>query len=95
MSPLILASCQAHSVQSCSIVTCLVYFASLLCSASQACTECYLKVNAVKRLSTALRQRDQIDHTNQQETGPEPDLKATGPQLNHTKHLRRVGSLLQ
>ena len=44
---------------------------------------------------TALKRRDQIDHTNQQETGPEPDLKAPGAQLSHPKQLRGNGSPLQ
>ena len=38
---------------------------------------------------TALRQRDQIDHTNRQETGPEPNLKAQGPLLNRAKQGKR------
>ena len=48
---MIRASCQTHSVQSYPIVTCPMHFALLLCSASQACTECCLEVNAVKRLT--------------------------------------------
>ena len=44
---------------------------------------------------TALRRGDRIDHTNQQETGPEPDLKAPGAQLSHAKQLRGNGSPLQ
>ena len=44
---------------------------------------------------TALRRGDRIDHTNQQETGREPDLKAPGAQLSHAKQLRGNGSPLQ
>ena len=44
---------------------------------------------------TALRRGDRIDHTNQQETGPETDLKASSAQLSHAKQLRGNGSLLQ
>ena len=44
---------------------------------------------------TTLRGGDRIDHTNQQETGPEPDLKAPSAQLSHAKQLRGNGSRLQ
>ena len=37
----------------------------------------------------ALRQRDQIDHTSRQETGPEPDLKAQGFLLSRAKQGNR------
>ena len=35
-------------------------------------------VGLVPFTRTTLRQRDQIDHTNRQEPGPEPNLKAQG-----------------
>ena len=50
---MILPSRQTHKVPSCSIVTIAVYFASLLCSANQACTECCLEVTAVKKKKLA------------------------------------------
>ena len=52
-------------------------------------------VKLVPFTPTALRWGDRIDHTNQQETGPEPDLKAPGAQLSHAKQLRGNGSPLQ
>ena len=51
MTSMILTSCQALSVHSCSIMTNAMYFALLFCSASQVCTECCLEVTAVQRLS--------------------------------------------